>query len=439
LVLRWEGVNESPGPARLRICLLDTREASTPVEVGLLGTQRVLGRFDLQWMAEFQIAEISLNAEDVADVLRQGVWLRQTDGESPVWILSDSGSGPQVPDALRPHLLFESSLADPMNEFFLRLDSLACIQAFGWMSGCVLDGLHDLSLLPKYQHLKRSLHDHLELRFKPDGRIVYENLRGEAVDNRMSGVSSSLPFAALALHRQDHPALQVVLDFWRERGREDSDGCIIDRDATNSEGCYAVGYPMAVIALQRQDVGLAQNALRQVLIRQQRLFDGDSFFRNHAIKADGQVSKGDRNWCRGIAWQLLGLCRTIAVLDGFIDVRVAQEEATRLAKWVVPYQLPDGLWSVFVDEPHLRPDTSGSAGIAAALAIGFKHGWLDKSMHRAAVKCLAGLKPHLTPDGFLGGASQSNKGGPRLQRSNYRVIYQMGMGLLAQLIAALDD
>ncbi|WP_437206165.1 hypothetical protein [Planctomicrobium sp. SH664] len=42
----------------------------------------------------------------------------------------------------------------------------------------------------------------------------------------------------------------------------------------------------------------------------------------------------------------------------------------------------------------------------------------------------------LTPDGFLQGASQSNKGGEDLQRSEYRVIYQMGMGLMAQLLAA---
>ena len=114
------------------------------------------------------------------------------------------------------------------------------------------------------------------------------------------------------------------------------------------------------------------------------------------------------------------------------------EEAARLAKWIVPYQLPSGLWSVFVDEPRLRPDTSGTAGIAAALAVGAAHGWLDDGVRAAAVECLAGLTPYLTPDGFLGGASQSNKGGPGLQRSDYRVIYQMGMGLMAQLIAALN-
>jgi hypothetical protein len=47
------------------------------------------------------------------------------------------------------------------------------------------------------------------------------------------------------------------------------------------------------------------------------------------------------------------------------------------------------------------------------------------------------LTRHLTADGLLGGVSQSNKGGEALQRGSYRSIYQMGMGLKAQLIAAL--
>jgi hypothetical protein len=36
---------------------------------------------------------------------------------------------------------------------------------------------------------------------------------------------------------------------------------------------------------------------------------------------------------------------------------------------------------------------------------------------------------------MLRGVSQSNRGGEQLQRSDYRVIFPMGMGLLAQAIA----
>jgi hypothetical protein len=70
------------------------------------------------------------------------------------------------------------------------------------------------------------------------------------------------------------------------------------------------------------------------------------------------------------------------------------------------------------------------------LAIGAKQGWLDADLGKSADKCLAGLKNHLTPDGFLDGVSQANKGGEPLQRRRYRVIYNMGMGLMVQLIAA---
>ena len=104
----------------------------------------------------------------------------------------------------------------------------------------------------------------------------------------------------------------------------------------------------------------------------------------------------------------------------------------------MPFQKADGLWNVFADKPALPADTSGSAGIAAALAIGAQQGWLDHTAKSAATTTLAGSQPHLTPNGLLGGVSHANKGGEQLLRGNYRVIYQMGMGLMAQFMAALE-
>nr|WKN34271.1 hypothetical protein K4G66_17985 [Tunicatimonas sp. TK19036] len=46
-----------------------------------------------------------------------------------------------------------------------------------------------------------------------------------------------------------------------------------------------------------------------------------------------------------------------------------------------------------------------------------------------------GLLTYLTSDGLLDGVAQSNRGGEALQRSDYRVISQIGMGLMAQLYA----
>jgi rhamnogalacturonyl hydrolase YesR len=94
---------------------------------------------------------------------------------------------------------------------------------------------------------------------------------------------------------------------------------------------------------------------------------------------------------------------------------------------------------VFVDETNLAPDTAGSSGIAAALALGRRHGWLPASADASATRALDGLRGYFTSDGFLGGVAPANLGGGEpLQRSDYRVIFQMGMGLMAQLMAALE-
>ncbi|MBC8009928.1 MAG: hypothetical protein H7067_07515 [Burkholderiales bacterium] len=48
----------------------------------------------------------------------------------------------------------------------------------------------------------------------------------------------------------------------------------------------------------------------------------------------------------------------------------------RLASWPLALQGPDGLWSVYVEEPDTGADTSGSAGIAAGQALGHRLGLL---------------------------------------------------------------
>lgn len=51
-------------------------------------------------------------------------------------------------------------------------------------------------------------------------------------------------------------------------------------------------------------------------------------------------------------------------------------------------------------------------------ALWAQQGWLDNAAKTAAMKSLAGLQPHLRPDGFPGGVSQANQGGEQLQRGN---------------------
>lgn len=97
-------------------------------------------------------------------------------------------------------------------------------------------------------------------------------------------------------------------------------------------------------------------------------------------------------------------------------------------------------WSCFLDERTIAPDTSGSAGIAAAMALAARHELAGKKFRESARAAWNGLARKLTAGGFRSGVSQANKreAGEALQRSDDRVSLQFGMGLMAQLKAALD-
>jgi rhamnogalacturonyl hydrolase YesR len=120
-----------------------------------------------------------------------------------------------------------------------------------------------------------------------------------------------------------------------------------------------------------------------------------------------------------------------------VDVTEIETEIRRCAAFARQHQRPDGLWNCFVDDPESFPDTSGSAGIATALALGARAGVLTPDDLAAARRTIPALDARLTPDGFLGGVAQSNRGGEALQRSDYRVLSPMAMGLMAQLLVAV--
>lgn len=426
LVLRWDGIRSGETPTELRITVgLDVRDEKVIVAT-LPGSGRIVGTFDVRFASLFQPYAIPLAPADAAAVLRDGVELRVTRG-SPLHVLV---AGPDLPAELQPHLLVPGTL-DRRTEFLARFGSLASIQPWSWNEGCVLDGLMDLGALPHRAAFRSVAKAHIA-HFVRDGRLVYENQVSAVSDGKVYGIEGTLPFAALALLEPRHALLELPVKFWL--AHRDRDGAIIDNPQTSSEGAYTVGYPLALIGVARGDDDLQRLALEQLRVRHARLFDGRTFWRTR----NTNNITGNRNWARGVAWQLLGEARTLRALRSHPAAAGLVPAFRELADWIQRFQRDDGLWSVFVDEPPLTPDTAGSAGLAAALAIGAQQGWLGGAARAAAARCLAGLDAHLTPDGFLGGVSQSNKGGEALQRGNYRVIYQMAMGLRAQLIAALE-
>ena len=115
-----------------------------------------------------------------------------------------------------------------------------------------------------------------------------------------------------------------------------------------------------------------------------------------------------------------------------------QTAFTETVRWVAALQNEEGLWYAYLDRPETGIDASATGGIAAAIAWGCHEGWLPASYKPKVEKAYKGLLNYLTPDGFLTHITQINRGGEELQASGYRVITQFGMGLLAQLKAALE-
>jgi unsaturated rhamnogalacturonyl hydrolase len=64
---------------------------------------------------------------------------------------------------------------------------------------------------------------------------------------------------------------------------------------------------------------------------------------------------------------------------------------------------------------------------------------LPQKYFDAAAESLGALEAYLTPDGILSGVSQHNAGGMKLQTGGYRVLSQIGMGLMAQLYTAIHS
>lgn len=427
----------APGPAWLRLTTaVDDRELRQ-VEIRLAGGGRTLGVLDLRYAHAIETFQLPLTGEAVRELTQRGIELRLLGAGSPLWFFTWSGPserGPNLPVEFQPHLLTVSGPTDRRREFLHRLASLASLQTFGWMEGCVLDGLHDLGAGRDGAAFRRAAAEHWRIFLPADGRLTYETPRSASVENRIYGIEGGLPFADLARREPASSLLDLFIAFCRRNTR--SDGAIQDGDTLSAEGSYTVGYPLAVIAAARRDRALAEIALRQLQLRRDRLWHEGAIW----LRRTDADSRTFRGWARGVTWHALGVARSIPPLRELgVDTASLEEELRRIAAWVLPLQRPDGLWSCYVEDREKGlTDTSGSAGIAAALALGHRHGVLPDATAAAARSALRALEGHLTPDGLLDGAAQSNRGGEALQRSDYRVLSQMGMGLLAQLIAALE-
>lgn len=418
------------GYIRMTIAI-DIRE-EVKVEARLPHTREMIGVFDIRYAYPLQIFEIPVSANDVSAVLDHGVELNMIQGNAPIWFFVRTESDGSA-DTLLPHLLLpQGSIGTGC--FFRQLASVSSVQPFGWMEGCVLDALYDLDEAFPGGSWRNALIRHLHLFMTEDGGLIYENPRSVPFDNTIYGVEGGLPFAVIAKLWPDHPLVHTMIRFCLSARRSDER---IAGDAITAEGAYTIAYPLAVIAQAKGRRDLAELSVRQLLLRKQLLATERGL-----SQLFGAGRETFHNWARGYAWYMLGLVRTIIALRsggsaGMPSTERLEEECLRISRLAMSYQQRDGLWHCFVDDPHTGVDTSGTAGIAAALALGANCRILPQEAFDAAKRTYAGLQPYLTPDGLLTCVAQSNRNGESLQKNGYRVLSQMAMGLMGQLAAAV--
>lgn len=85
-------------------------------------------------------------------------------------------------------------------------------------------------------------------------------------------------------------------------------------------------------------------------------------------------------------------------------------------------------------------ETSGTAGLAAALAIGHRMGWLPEFDKNRLDKVWQRLLKSMTPDGLLTHTTQHNAGSYELmQKGEYRIISQYTSGFMGIMKAYLQQ
>ncbi len=432
--VKWDSRQLPPGKS---ICLriasaLDCRE-NLRLVISIPSDPEPLGEINFAQAPVFQIGEITLDRKQAEKVLSEGIQITRKEGKAPFRIFSPASGKNSAPALLQPHLMIAGN-TDPWEEFMLRLEEdNGTIQTFSWMEGCLLDGVYDLSLAFPNRKFSKALSERLDL-YLIGKDLIYENPRSVPVDNRIYGIEGTLPFAAIARTNPDHPSIDLAVDFWAKELKKSgfAEGSIQDGGTCSAEGSYTVAHPMMAIARERNDDELAALALDQIRIRAKLLRDreGNIFLRN------SNGNQNTKNWARGAAWFYLGMIRTIAEAPEGMDTTDLRAEALDSMKFLLSHQQDDGLWRNFMHDSEQTVDTSGSAGIAAALAIGFNEGILPKEAHAAALRTRKGLTKYLTADGLLDHGTPSNRASEA--KGNRRLIFPVGMGLAAQLIAALE-
>ena len=424
--LSWNETNISKkSSVRLRITsATDVREVLV-LEVKTAISGKKIADWNLQFAAMLQPFELEIPKEFIKIVEEEGITLTMLKGTKPFWFFSGSNTK-SAPNAYLPHLLMYDSKSQKNEAWKDRILSNESLQTFGWQQGVVWDGMLEMS--EKSPKAKAVLAQQLDLYFAKNS-LVYCNLNNIKTVEKISTVESILPFAILAQTNPTHPLLKTAIEFCENHAN--TEGVIADGTGNNrmvkTEECYTVSYPLAVLAKMLNRPDLAVLAIKTLKSRILILEKGNSIYQRGTEQGDLFFE----NWGRGVAWYLLGIAKTLAHLPDSADKERIKESFQKSVAKVLDYQQVNGLWYNFFHQAETGYETSGTAGITAALSYALNKGLLSENVKTPILKGKNALLPYMTPDGFLAGTAQVNKGGDALQQNGFRVISPYTLGFLA--------
>jgi unsaturated rhamnogalacturonyl hydrolase len=431
--LNWNhGISQKNESLSLRITSATDVRENLELEVRTAISNKLIANWDLRYAALLQPFDLPIPKEHIEAVFTEGIILKMLKGTKPFWFFSDNKTSQIAPKAYLPHLLVYGekvkTKAESSDRWKDRLMSFESLQTFGWQQGVVWDGLLELS--KHSAQAKTVLAQQLDLYFA-NNSLTYCNLNNIKAIELIHTVESILPFAILAQTNPNHPLLQAAIEYCEKHAN--ANGVIADGEGNNrmlkTEECYTVSYPLAVLAKILNRPELAKLAIETLKSRVNALEKGNSIYQRGTEKGELFFE----NWSRGVAWFLLGIAKTLVHLPESAEKEQLKVSFQKSAENVVKYQQANGLWFNFFHQPEIGFETSGTAGIAAAINYGIKHKLLNVSFENSVNKAEKGLVAYLTPDGYLTGTAQVNKGGDALQKSGFRIISPYTLGFLAHL------
>lgn len=436
LLLNWD-VLPVAEESRLRFSVsMDQRETKS-IEVSLAQSREVLGYMEVAFAYSGQPFEFVLKPDWLEKIAEEGLRLRTVKGSYPLWVFTKDLPAIEGNHYLKPHILSlsEKKPHGTWEDACRYLCSLGSMQPFGWLEGCVLEGLTQIDQhSPAWKEsARKTIETHLDL-FFPHDQMIYENPHGKPINDRFVSIEGTLMVPALYRYRPEHIGVDWALQYWKDQMHEN--GIIGGPGYQKCEACYTVAYPLALLSKGRNEDQGIEEALKQLVLQHQCLVK-DGVINQAYFQGEYTFP----NWARGIGWYLLGIGRTLQITGiDYNDNAKAMAEALSVAcEWMLKYQREDGLWNCYVDVPESGVETSGSAGIGAGLLVARNIGCLSEDALPAIVRCRDALESWLSPDGMLFGVSQSNKkeAGDTMQKNGYRCYSQMGLGLAVQLVAEL--